>query len=173
MIVAQIVGFAAVFLYLLSFQLKKRSQIVWVTCVSNVLYVLQYFMLGAFSGAILDILSAVSSFFAGKKHEKRFRILSRIAAAGTLSLIALAGFAVACLRQDPIQLIPVAGALLQTGALWFDREQTIRWFSLLGAPFWLVYNTVSMAYGAAFGSALSIISATVGLIRYRQNQNEL
>lgn len=171
MIAAQIIGFLAVFLYLLSFQLKKRSQIVWVTCLSNVLYVLQYFLLGAFSGAVLDILSAVSSFFAGKKNQSRFRVLCKLAAFLTLSMIVAAGVTVSLLRKDPVQLIPIAGALFQTGALWFDREQTIRWFSLLGAPFWLIYNTVAMAYGAAFGSALSILSAVVGLIRYRKTKS--
>ena len=168
MILAQMIGFLAVALYLLSFQLKKRPQIVWVTCISNVLYVLQYFLLGAFSGALLDILSAISSFFAGKKNDHGFKMICKIAAALTFTSIVAVGAAIAFLREDPIQLIPIAGALLQTGALWFEREQTIRWFSLLGAPFWLIYNTISMAYGAAFGSALSIVSAIVGLARYRK-----
>ena len=74
LIVSQIIGFAAVALYLLSFQLKKRGQIVWATCLSNVLYVQQYVLLGAFSGAILDGLSAISSFFAAKKNTPKFNI---------------------------------------------------------------------------------------------------
>ncbi len=170
MILAQIIGFSAVALYLLSFQLKKRAQIVWVTCISNFLYVLQYVLLGAFSGAVLDIISAVSSFFAGKKHAPHFRTVSKVFAVLTLALIAISGVVISWIRRDPIQLIPIVGALLQTGSLWFDKEQTIRKLSLMGAPFWLVYNTISAAYGAAFGSALSIISAIVGLARYRRKK---
>lgn len=48
LIVSQIIGLLAVGLYLISFQLKKRGQIVWATCISNALYVLQYILLGAF-----------------------------------------------------------------------------------------------------------------------------
>ena len=67
LVASQIIGLAAVGLYLLSYQLKKRKQIVWVTCISNALYVLQYVLLGAFSGAILDFMSTVSSFLAAKE----------------------------------------------------------------------------------------------------------
>ena len=63
LIISQVIGVFAVALYLLSYQLKKRSHIVWVTCISNALYVTQYILLGAFSGAVMDFMSTVSSFF--------------------------------------------------------------------------------------------------------------
>lgn len=69
LIISQIIGPGAVGLYLLSYQLKNRKQIVWVVCISNAFYVLQYLLLGAFSGAIMDFLSTVSSFLAAKKSE--------------------------------------------------------------------------------------------------------
>lgn len=171
LIVSQIIGFAAVALFLLSFQLKRRQQIVWVTCASNLLYVLQYCLLGAFSGAVLDVLSTVSSFFAGKKHAPNMQRHRKAFAALTLGLIAVAGVALALLQKDWIELIPVAGALLQAGSLWRDDEQAIRLLSLFGSPFWLVYNYISQAYGAALGSVLSIVSIIVGLLRYRKKQN--
>ena len=68
MIAAQCIGFLAVGLYLLSYQLKKRAHIVWVTFVSNLFYVLQYCLLGAFSGAVMDVLSTLASFLAARKH---------------------------------------------------------------------------------------------------------
>ena len=67
LIVSQVIGLGAVALYLLSYQLKKRRQIVSATCISNLLYVLQYILLGAFSGAVMDTLSAVGSFLAGRR----------------------------------------------------------------------------------------------------------
>ena len=172
LIVSQIIGFSAVALYLLSFQLKKRGQIVWTTCLSNVFYVLQYVLLGAYSGAVLDGLSALSSFFAANKNTPRFQKHSKWVAALTLVLIVFFGTAIALLQQDYVELIPVAGALLQTGSLWLDDEQTIRKFGLASAPFWLTYNYISKAYGAAFGSVLTIISTVTALIRYRKNKNK-
>ena len=172
LILAQVVGVGAVALYLLSFQLKRRSHIVWVTFVSNALYVLQYLMLGAFSGAALDILSTVSSFFAGKKNAKGFRNLAKPIALVLLSLILITGLALTFLQGNAVGLFSIAGALLQTGALWFQKEQTIRKLSLAGAPFWLIYNFLSRAYGAALGSFLSIISIGVSLYRYQKGRGE-
>lgn len=169
LIVAQIIGLGAVALYLLSFQLKRRSGMVAVTCASNCLYVLQYLLLGAFSGAVLDILSTVSSFVATKKNEPK--CYAKWIFLGLMFVILGSGCALAIAQNSNLELLALAGALLQTGGLWFEKEQTIRKFALAGAPFWLVYNFLSMAYGAAVGTILTMASAIVGLLRYRQAQN--
>lgn len=173
LIISQIIGVAAVALYLLSYQLKKRSHIVGATCISNLLYVLQYILLGAFSGAVMDFLSTVSSFLAGKKNAVWFKRYSGWIALINMAVIAAVGLTMAIVQKDPIELIPIAGALLQTGGLWFDDEQTIRKFGLASAPFWLVYNFISQAYGAALGSVLAICSSSIALIRYRKQRAEI
>ena len=171
LIASQIIGLAAVGLYLSSYQLKKRRQIVWVTCISNALYVLQYLLLGAFSGAAMDALSTVSSFFAGKKHSPQLKPYTKWIAAASLAVITVAGLSVAAAQRDIVELLPIAGALLQTGGLWCEDEQTIRKFGLCSAPFWLVYNFISQAYGAALGSLLAIVSVVVAMYRYRKGRS--
>lgn len=168
LIVSQIIGLAAVGLYLLSYQLKKRKHIVWVTCISNALYVLQYVLLGAFSGAIMDFMSTVSSFLAAKKNDPPFNRLSRWLALSNITVIALVGLTSAALQREWIELLPIAGALFQTGGLWCDDEQTIRKFGLCSAPFWLIYNFISQAYGASIGSVCAIISILISMARYRK-----
>ena len=172
LIISQIIGLGAVALFLLSYQLKKRKQIVWVVCASNALYVLQYVLLGAFTGAIMDALSTVGSFLAGKKHTQPYVKYTKLIAAANLIVIAAAGLIIAIMQRDPIELLPIAGALLQTGGLWCEDEQAIRKFALCGAPFWLVYNYISQAYGAALGSVLAIVSLITAMMRYRKKKDE-
>lgn len=171
LIVSQIIGLAAVGLYLLSYQLKKRKQIVWVTCISNALYVLQYLLLGAFSGAVMDFLSTVSSFLAAKKNDNPFKRYTKRLALSNMLVIATVGLATAFFQKEWIELLPIAGALFQTGGLWFDDEQTIRWFGLCSAPFWLIYNFISQAYGASLGSVCAIISIIISLARYHKTRS--
>ena len=171
LIVSQFIGLLAVGLYLLSFQLKKRVHIVWVTCISNALYVLQYLMLGAFSGAVMDFMSTVVSFFAGKKNSPSFKPYTRAVAVISLILTAMIGIAVAVLRKNPVELLAVAGALFSAGGLWCENEQTIRKFGLCSAPCWLVYNFMSQAYGASLGSVLAIGSIIISMYRYRKKDN--
>lgn len=167
-IIAQIIGFLAVGLYLLSYQFKKRIHIVSVTCVSNLLYVLQYVLLGALSGAIMDILSTVSAFLAAKKNDDFFKKYAKWVATSSMIIILAAGLTITIIRGNLLELLPIGGAVFPTLGLWCDNEQTIRKFGLIGAPFWLVYNFITTAYGAAFGSVLSIVSLVLALIRYRR-----
>ena len=168
MIVTQIIGFLAVGLYLLSYQLKKRIHIVWVTFISNTFYVLQYLLLGAFSGAVMDILSTVASLFAARKNAPPFQKHKKIIVVSTLTIIFLVGIGIAILRRSYIELLPIAGAIFQTVSLWCDDEQTLRKWGLCATPFWLVYNFISKAYGASLGSLFALVSITVSLIRYRK-----
>ena len=172
LIASQIVGLCAVGLYLLSYQLKKRTHIVWVTCVSNALYVTQYLMLGAFSGAVMDFMSTVSSFFAGKKNSPRLKPFAKQIATVNILMIIAVGLAIACIRRNPLELLPIAGAVFQTVGLWCEDEQKIRRFGLLCSPFWFVYNFMSRAYGASLGSVLAIVSALTALLRYRRGKKE-
>lgn len=170
LIASQIIGLCAVVLYLLSYQLKKRSHIVWVTCTSNALYVLQYILLGAFSGAVMDIMSTVSSFLAARKNDSPFSRYAKQLTWFNIASIVAVGIISAAVQKEWIELLPVAGALFQTGGLWCDNEQTIRKFGLLGAPFWLIYNYISQAYGAALGSVIAIVSIIVSMMRYRKKE---
>jgi len=172
LIAAQIVGVAAVGLYLFSYQLKKRIHIVWVTFCSNVLYVLQYCLLGAFSGAVMDVLSTVLSFGAARKNSPKMKKHGKLIGVAAVLAAAGIGLAVAVFRRSWIELLPVAGMALQSAGLWCDSEQSLRKFGLYGAPFWLGYNFISKAYGTALGSVLSIISITVSLVRYRKTKGK-
>ena len=165
---AQVLGFGAVGLYLLSYQLKKRTQIVWATFFSNLFYVVQYFLLGAFSGAAMDILSTVASLLAAGKHNPRFSRHTKWIVAGMVAVIIGVGLAIAIIRGSWLELIPIGGAVSQSVGLWCDKEQTIRKLGLCGAPCWLIYNFLSQAYGSALGSLFAIISILVSLVRYRK-----
>lgn len=170
LVAAQIIGTAGVVLFLLSYQLKKRRDIVWVTCISNALYVLQYLMLGAFSGAIMDFMSTVSSFLAAGKNTPSFRKHTRALIWANMAVIAVVGLISALVQHQWIELLPVAGTLLQAGSMWCDDEQDIRKLGLFGAPFWLVYNFISQAYGATLGSVIAIVSIIVAMICYRKKK---
>lgn len=160
---AQIVGILAVTTFLISYQLKRRSNIILVNAVSSVLYVLQYIMLGALEGAAIDILSTVSTIAAKNKHKS---FISKHLKAVIICLNTLIFLAGLTLYKNIFSFFPIIGAILQTSAFWITDEKKIRFVSFLGAPFWLIYNLVSQAYGATIGSALSIISIGLAIYRY-------
>ena len=162
-IAAQIVGLFGVITFLLSYPLKKRKNIILVNAVSSSLYVLQYIMLGAIEGATLDILSTISTVLA---HEKDKKYVAKHIKTVIISMNLLLIAAGVALYKNIFSLCPIAGAVLQTSAFWITDEKRIRCVSFLGAPFWLIYNLVSHAYGSAVGSALSLVSIGLAIYRY-------
>ena len=161
--VALIVGILAVAFYLLSYQMKRRKYIIIVNATSSFLYILQYILVGAFEGAILDSLALVSAVGAGYKDKKPISSCIKVIIILINLLIVVSGV---LMYRNIYTWFSVIGASMQISALWITKEKTIRLLSLAGAPFWLVYNFASGAYGSAIGSVLSIFSLVAALIRY-------
>ncbi|MBE6607026.1 MAG: YgjV family protein [Ruminococcaceae bacterium] len=166
-IIPQIIGLLAVTTFLLSYQQKKRKNIILFNVISRCLYILQYVLLGAFAGAILDILGAVSSVIAGKKHTEFIKKHTVLVLMLINVCIVIIGSAIAIINQSWIDLFSIAGVLLHTSAFWISREKTIRLVSLLGSPFWFIYNFLSQAYGSAIGDILTMCSIIIAMIRYK------
>ncbi len=171
-ILPQIIGVLAVVTFLLSYQQKKRKNIILFNFISRCLYILQYLLLSAFSGAIFDILAAVSSVFAGKKHHPFIKThIKKIVLITNASIIAI-GVIIAYHNQSFLDIYALAGVLLEINALWLNSEKAIRWVSLFAAPFWFAYNFFSYAYGSAVGNVFTIISIIIAMIKYKNLKNE-
>jgi hypothetical protein len=170
-IIPQVIGLLAVAIFLLSYQQKKRKNIILLNTVSRCLYILQYILLGAFSGAVLDILGAISSAIAGRKHTKFIKKHTKATVIFINACIVVAGGIIALLNKSWLDLFSLTGVLLHTSAFWLSNEKIIRRVSLLGSPFWLVYNFGSCAYGSAIGDVLTMCSIVIAMIRYRNTEN--
>lgn len=162
LLIAQLFGLLGVVFYLLSFQQKRRSGILFVNIVSRVFYVLQYFLLRAFDGVAMDFLGLVSSLFASISlrlpPKKRFVLFFGINAV----IIATGLF----LYKDIFSLFAIAATILEAAALWLRREKLIRLLTLVSAPLWLIYNLSNLAFGSALGNALAMLSILIALARF-------
>ncbi len=163
MVIPQIIGIFAVILFLLSYQQKKRKNIILCNAISRVLYILQYLLLGAFEGAVLDILGTVSSVMAQNRDKGFIKKHTKLAVIFINLVIVLAGL---CLYKNIFSLCPILGVGLHTSAFWLRNEKTIRKVSFLGSPFWLIYNFASCAYGSAIGDILTMVSIGTAIYRY-------
>lgn len=167
-IVPQIIGIIAVILFVLSYQLKKRSGIIICNVISRCLYILQYILLGAFSGAILDVLGVFASVIAEKKDKPFIKKHLRAVIIAIDAIMVIAGVVICIINNSLLDLLPIAGVLLHTSAFWISDERKIRLVSLTGSPFWFVYNFASRAYGSAAGDLFTIVSIIVAMIKYRK-----
>ena len=158
------IGVAAVATFVLSYQMKTRKGIVICNAISRALYVVQYLLLFAFEGAVLDVLGIVASVLAQKKDSPFIKKHLKIVVISVDLVIVAAGI---LLYKNVFSLLPMLGVLLHTGAFWLTKEKDIRIVSFLGSPFWLVYNLYSHAYGSAVGDVMTMVSIATAMIRYK------
>lgn len=161
--IAFVTGLLAVGFFLLSYLQKKRRSILVFNLTSRILYIAQYLLLGAFEGAVLDVLGAASTALAQKRSAPWLARWWRLALVGINAIIIGAGL---LLYQNVFSLLPIVGVLLQTDALWLKDERKIRLISMAGCPFWFTYNFVSGAYGSCVGDLLALISLGISFVRY-------
>ncbi len=162
-IIANIIGIAAVAMFVLSYQLKTRRWIIFFNAASRVLYVLQYLLLGAFEGAVLDVVALLVSVLAQKKDTGWLKNHPKATIIGANLFVVVMGL---LFYKNIFSLLPIAGVLFETGAFWLNKEKQIRIISFFGAPCWLVYNLVFSAYGSAIGNVMTMVSIGIAIVRY-------
>ena len=76
-IIIQIIGVLALTANFVSFQVKKHRHILFFRTVNEGLFILQYFLLGAFSGSVLNIVGCVRNIIFAKQviHNKKNPLL--------------------------------------------------------------------------------------------------
>ena len=133
--IGYVVGVFAVILYFLGYLQKNRKSIIILNSASRFLYILQYILLGAYAGALLDVAGIVSSLLANNKDKSFIKKHVKLIFISVDILIIAAGVFVSVITNDRFGILPIIGVLLHTGAFWIDNEKRIRQVSLLGSPF--------------------------------------
>lgn len=162
-IIATVIGAFAAAIFVASYQCKNRKWILLLGAVSRVLFIVQYILLGAYAGAVLDVIGVIAALIAGKKDHPVMKGLLIPTVVLTHAAILVAS---ALLYQDWIDIFVLPGTTLHVAALWFNKEKIIRRISLCGSPCWLVYNIASKAYFSAVSDSIAIISMLIAMFRY-------
>ena len=159
---AHVLGILAVATFLLSFQFKTRRNILAVNLLSRALYIIQYILLGAFEGAVLDFSGFVLSFFARFKETEKVKKYFPVIITLVNVLLLIIGLV---MYEDVFTLFAIAGIILEVSALWLTKEKNIRILTLFSAPCWFAYNFANHAYGSVVGNVLLVISVVVAMWR--------
>lgn len=162
---AQIVGIAGIVLSLLSFQFKKRTQILFMQMSASLMFSLQLFMVGAITGGCLDLISFARGLIF--MNNKKGWASNPLWLYGFIAAMIVGGILT---WENAWSLLPILGSILSTVALWMTKEVHIRLISLTVGPCWMVYNVVMGAYTGAFNELLAMGSIVIGLLRHNRKE---
>ncbi len=171
---AQAIGIVAMAFNILSYQNKKQKSIIAFQFFGSILFAVSFFMLKAYVGAILNIVAffrAIVFLNREKFHaEKPVWILVFVLLFFSSYILTFTVF------DTPwnwfsavIELLPILGVTATTIGFHFKDAATVRKFSLICSPMWLIYNGVNIAIGGFICEALSLVSIVVGMFRHDRN----
>lgn len=158
-------------LNILSYQWKNQRNIILTQFFGSGLFVINFFMLGAVTGAIINLLAVLRAIVFSNK--EKFRADKVIWVYGFIAAF-LASYAATFLvfGKEPtafnliIEFLPIIGIIATTISFYMKDAKSVRRLALISSPAWLVYNVTQVAVGGVICEAVSLVSIIVGMLRH-------
>jgi len=169
-IIAQIVGLFAMAFNIFSYQQKTQKAAIAFQLGGSILFAVNYLMLGAVVGGILNAVGTVRALvFLNKEKLNATRPVWLIGFTAVYLLSYVLTFTLfgkeATLFNLIVEFLPVIGMTATTISFRLSDAKDIRRFGLISSPSWLVYNIVSFSVGAIICEVLSLGSIFIGMLR--------
>lgn len=176
-VIAQAIGIVAMFFNIFSFQQKKASRIIACQLIGSCLFMVNYFMLGATMGAVLNVAAAVRAFvFLKREKFHADHIAWLIGFCVVYIVLYVLNFTV--FGQEPTvvnllkECLPVIGMIPTNLAFRHNNAKIIRRYAVVASTAWLSYNVIVMSIGAILCEVFSLASIFIAMFRLDRKQNE-
>ena len=173
-IAAQAIGIVAMLFVIISFQGKDAKQVIACQMIGCILFIINFFMLGAIVGALMNAIATVRAVvYVNKKtfHADSLVWPAVITAACIASyVLVFTAFGKPFAPGNAIlELLPVIGNTITTIGF---HTGSAKWICRLGvfvSACWLIYNSANVAIGGILCEVFSLGSIVVGFLRYDRN----
>lgn len=168
---AQIVGLFAMAFNILSYQQKTRNRAIAFQLMGGLLFSVNFFLLGALVGAILNavaVVRAVVFLHREKLHaEKPIWLIGFVTVYVLSYVLTFTVFGKAPTAFNlVVEFLPVVGMTATTISFRLTDAKAIRRYGLISSPSWLIYNIANFSVGAIICEVLSLCSILIGMLRF-------
>lgn len=160
-LITQLIGIAAMFFSVFSFQMNKHKHIMIMQILATSLFGLQYFLLGAYTGMAVDIVATIRGIIFYNRDKKWAQSKLWIAAFAVLFMIS--GIFT---WQGASSLLVTAAMVLNTFSFSFTNPKLVRSTILISSPLMLIYDILTGSLGGVINEICVEISSVIGLLRY-------
>lgn len=158
---AQIIGFLGLALSIVAFQFKKHQNIVLLKLSSELTFSIQYMLLGAWTGAVLDLISVIRNFLFYKFVKKNISTTPVIVIFGIF--VVITGFVT---YDGVMSLLPIGSKLLTTVSYGMKNEKWLRLITLPSCILWIIYNLSVGSYAGAATDGITLVSLLIAMYKF-------
>ena len=159
---SQVLVIISVIFLAITYLVKNKNIILFLSCALSIAYGLSYFLLGAYAGVFINIIGVIRGIWLyvdERKGVKNDVISLIVCSAATI----VGGIFTYNIWADI--LVIIAGVLF-TFAVWQKSIAIYRWSCLISDIIFLIYNIVLMSVVAIFTESILIIVGIFGIIKW-------
>lgn len=160
-IIIQAIGFLALAMSIISFQFKKHGHILLCRTASELIFSLQYILLGAWTAAAMDFISVIRNLLYSHLVKKN---------RSTTPVIVVFGIFVVAIGvttfDGVISLLPIISKLLTTVSYGMKNERLLRFITLPSCIFWIIYNLFVGSIAGVLADSLSLVSLLIAMYKF-------
>ena len=169
-VIAQLIGLGAMGFNILSYQQKTRGKVIAFQLFGGFLFCINFFLLGAIAGSLLNAVAVVRAIVFLNKEKLRADHPAWLAGF-TLVYLLCYWMTFGVFGKEVtwanllIEFLPVVGMVATTISFRLTDARSIRRYGLISSPAWLIYNVASFSIGAIVCEVLSLGSIILGMLR--------
>lgn len=159
-LLSQIFGFAGLACSVAAYQCKKHRGVMLLKTSNELLFAVQYFLLGTYTGMAMNIVSSIRNLtfsYLVKKEKSTLPFQIIFCIAFTISGIVT--------WKNYLSLIVILAKLLTTIVYGMKNTKYLRYATVPTSVFWLIYNYSCHAAAGVISEILSLISLVSAIIR--------
>ncbi len=159
-IFVQALGFIGIGLNIWAIQYNKHWQVILLKTLGSLMFVIQYVLLGAYTGAAMDIIGIIRNV--------TFIFLVKKGKSTTVGIIIFSIITVALgvfSWEGYISILAIFAKTITTVAYGIKNARIIRMFNLPSSACWLVYNLISFSLAGVLNEVFVLCSIAVAEIR--------
>ena len=158
-ILAQIIGFIAFFVSLIAYHRKDKKNILINMIIANIINLVHYLLLGAYSGCITKLLAIFRDcFIIFKKNCNNFLNYFYL-----IFFIILYIIASIFTFNGILSILPLLAALIYTIFIWNGNELRLKKIAFICYFIWLIYNIFVMSISGIVSNVISIVSTLIAI----------
>ena len=162
-VIIQGIGFAGLFLFVMSFQIKSNRALYLLQSLGCGMFCLQFLLLGSLSGCLSLVAVTIRNI-----QLLKYREWAWVRWKGWVAIYSAYFIAVLVITWDgPISILPYLAVQVGTIMYWTDNARMIRLANLFCAsPSWLVFDALVGSIGGMLNELIVITSVLVSIYRY-------
>lgn len=158
----QAIGFIGVAFFIASYQIKSNRALFVCQLIGCVIFCIQFFILGAYTGAVSLIINIIRNLLLIKIKDWKW-----VSSKATMFVILAMLLAMTVYTWDgAISLLPLASVGATTIGYWTNNAQKIRLSQFIGSPCVLIYDILVRSWGGMLSESITLVSIIVSVIRF-------